>query len=328
MSRAIRLGAPLLPVLALLLAGPSALAESAGPTAVPVYVLTIWTEDADDQAESLTQALRWSVRQTRGWSLLDSSQSFETLAIALKCPARPDPACLLRIGDQLKADHYVWGTMDRKRAPRGHVNADLHMWARDKPDAAAAQTYSDSLKDPADGALRAIASELFDKLASSVRSTGPSAASGGGATAQRAESAEPTHEFPLRTAVAYSAIAIGAGLLVASGIEAALWVGDDNSSTQDRKQVPSTVTDVCADQLSLQAQDACSKSKDAVNASTLAWVFAGGGAAFAVAGIWLLATEHPSTESRDPASASRAPRVELLPALQAKSGSLALLLKF
>ena len=35
----------------------------------------------------------------------------ETLSIALKCPPKPDPACLKRIGDQLKADHYVWGTM-------------------------------------------------------------------------------------------------------------------------------------------------------------------------------------------------------------------------
>lgn len=328
MSRAIRLGVALALVSGPLLSVSSARAESAGPNAVPVYVLTIWTEDADDQAESLTQALRWSVRQTKGWSLLESSQSFETLAIALKCPPRPDPACLLRIGDQLKADHYVWGTMDRKRAPRGNVNADLHMWTRDKADAAAAQTYSDSLKDPADGALRAIASDLFEKLGSSVRSGSASSLAGVGAPAHPAEDAEASREFPLRTAVAYSAIAIGAGLLVASGIEAALWVGDDNTSTNDRKLIPSSVTDVCSDPLDLHALDACAKSKDAVNASTLAWVFAGGGVAFAVTGIWLLATEQPAAESRAAASAVGRPNVEVVPSLQARSGSVTVRVTF
>ena len=78
-------------------------------------MLSLWTDDADDQADALTQALRSRVRQAQGWSLLETPQSFETLAIALKCPPKPDAPCLQRIGDQLHADHYVWGTMARKK---------------------------------------------------------------------------------------------------------------------------------------------------------------------------------------------------------------------
>ena len=135
----------------------SARAEAPSAKATPVYVLSIWTEDADDQADALTQALRSRVQQVAGWSLLQASQSFETFAIALKCPPKPDPACLQRIGDQLKADHYVWGTMDKKRGPPSEVNVDLHLWARGKPDANAHESYADSLKDPNDETLRATA---------------------------------------------------------------------------------------------------------------------------------------------------------------------------
>src|SRR5579859_3596369 len=79
-------------------------ADTVSPKTTAVYVLSVWTDDADDQADALTQALRARVRQTPGWMLLDTTQSFETLSIALKCPSRPDAACLQRIGDQLHAD--------------------------------------------------------------------------------------------------------------------------------------------------------------------------------------------------------------------------------
>ena len=50
--------------------------------ATPIYVLSVWTNDADDQADALTAALRSRVRQLPGWSLAETTQSFETLAIA------------------------------------------------------------------------------------------------------------------------------------------------------------------------------------------------------------------------------------------------------
>ncbi|MGH7270799.1 MAG: hypothetical protein ACREJ3_10250 [Polyangiaceae bacterium] len=140
----------------------SARAEPPNSQATPVYVLSVWTNDADDQADALTQQLRSRVRQAPGWSLLETTQSFETLAIALRCPTVPTPACLDRIGEQLHADHYVWGMMAKKTG--GEVEADLHMWSRGKPQVDASRTYSANLKDPSDDALRAIAGHLIEKL--------------------------------------------------------------------------------------------------------------------------------------------------------------------
>src|SRR3982074_2030081 len=49
-------------------------AEPPVSKATPVYVLAIWTDDADDQADALTQALRSRVRQAQGWALLQTAQ--------------------------------------------------------------------------------------------------------------------------------------------------------------------------------------------------------------------------------------------------------------
>jgi hypothetical protein len=144
----------------------TAQAEPPSAKAQPVYVLSIQTDDADDQADALTQAMRWRVRQAQGWSLLESPQSFEMLSIALKCPARPDAGCLQRIGDQLHADRYVWGTMVKR--PAGQVTADVHMWTRGKGDLDVAEPYSDNLKDASDESLRSIATRLFAKLTGGV----------------------------------------------------------------------------------------------------------------------------------------------------------------
>ena len=156
-------GLALLAAAALGAASRPAHAEPPSAKATPVYVLSLWTDDADDQADALTQALRSRVRQAQGWSLLETPQSFETLAIALKCPPKPDAPCLQRIADQLHADHYVWGTMARKKGA-GEVTADVHLWSRGKGDADANETYTDNLKDASDESLRQIAARLFGKL--------------------------------------------------------------------------------------------------------------------------------------------------------------------
>jgi hypothetical protein len=163
MARATRLALAALAASVAGSASTSARAESPNAKATPVYVLPLSTDDADDQADALTQALRSRVRQAAGWSLLETSQSFETLAIALKCPPKPDPLCLQRIGDQLHADHYVWGTLAKKRSA-SEVTADLHLWSRGKTDADASETYSDNLKDASDEALRGVAARLFGRM--------------------------------------------------------------------------------------------------------------------------------------------------------------------
>jgi hypothetical protein len=356
-----------------------------------VYVLTIWTDDADDAADALTQALRTQVRGSPGWSLVDSTQSFETLAIALRCPPKPDTACLQRIGDQLHAGNYVWGTAARRKT--GEVDAEVHLWSRGKPGVDTSGTFPDSVKDPSDPSLRATAARMWDELtgASPPATLIVHAGAGGGAVvvdgderetlrggvarvsvaagdhtvavrvpgfrsvsqtasvAARGErdvqfeltpvpasteearaparDAESTGHSPARSIAGYSMIAIGAGLLVGAGVEAANWASDKNASDADRANVPNSVPDVCLYQ-SAPAQDACQKGKDAKNASILGWVFAGAGAVIAGTGTWLVVSD--STHSEKPgAQANRhALAVRLVPELGFRSQSLAVRVAF
>ncbi len=367
----------------------SAWAEPPSGKATPVYVLSIWTNDTDDQADALTQALRSRVRLAPGWSLAETSQSFETLAIALRCPPTPNQFCLDHIGDQLHADHYVWGTMAKQKA--GEVTAELRLWTRGKAQIEASESYSDNLKDASDDSLRAIAGRLLAKLTSngttgtvlihagtatgavlvdgvekgnlvdgvarldvargqhtlSVSVPGFSApvqtvtlADGGEQDVSFALSpspppppaeATPEHEpaekstFPVRRVLGYTAVVAGVGLLAAGAIEGANWVSDRNASDQDRRSIPSTVTDVCATPFNAAGQDACQKSKDAASSVRLGWIFAGVGAVLTGTGIWLVLSDHGSGSDAPTEPAARAtprPKLDVLPALGSRSGSL------
>lgn len=388
MTRATRFAFALLAAAALGSVPRSAHAEPPNAKATPVYVLSIFTEDADDQADALTQALRSRVRQAQGWSLLETSQSFETLAIALKCPPKPDPGCLQRIADQLHADHYVWGSMGKKKSP-GEVTAEMHLWSRGKAEADAGESYSENLKDASDESLKQIASRLFGKLTGGVAGgtlvvhagTGGGAVMvdgenkamleggvaridvGGGphtvlvrvpgfdAPAQQASvpvgseqevtfnlapTAAPgpdttSHSaFPLRKVAEYSALVAGAGLLIAGGVEGLAWLNDSNASKSDRKNVPPSVTDVCATELSPAAIDACHKSKDAVTVSTLGWVFAGVGAALVGTGFVLMLGDHGSSDSGHDATtpAAQRHRVQVTPVVGTRGGAIDLRVSF
>ncbi len=127
-----------------------------------LHVVAIDSDDADEQAEALTSALRSRVRETAGWTLLDTSQSLSVLTAAFQCPQRPDAACLLRIGDKLKADQYLWGVLSK--APGRQVTAEVHLWARGKADQVTRESFSDNLKDANDDGLRKIAAQMFNKL--------------------------------------------------------------------------------------------------------------------------------------------------------------------
>lgn len=127
-----------------------------------LQVLEIDSEDADDQAEALTGALRSHVRTAPGWALSETTQSLRMLTAALRCPPHPDPACLQRIGDQIKADRFLWGFLTKSGGRQ--VTADVHLWARGKPDVALKETYSDNVKEQNDDTLRKIATRIFDRL--------------------------------------------------------------------------------------------------------------------------------------------------------------------
>jgi hypothetical protein len=150
-----------LAVLAMILFAGNARAQ-AGGRSNGIHILEVDSDDADDQAEALTGALRSHLRSSPGWNLIETTQSLSMLTAALRCPRRPDSACLARIGDRLKADRFIWGLMNK--GPRHQVVVELHFWIRGKPELLAKDTYSDNLKDQNDDSLRKIATALLDQL--------------------------------------------------------------------------------------------------------------------------------------------------------------------
>jgi hypothetical protein len=136
-----------------------AAAEARGQS---IHVLSIDSDDADEQADALTAALRSHVRQTSGWTLLETTQSLSMLTAAFQCPQKPDAGCLRRIGDKLKTDQLIWGVMSK--APNHQVTAEMHLWSRGKPDQVTRVTFSDNMKDSNDDALRKLAAQVFSKL--------------------------------------------------------------------------------------------------------------------------------------------------------------------
>ncbi len=131
-----------------------------------IHVLTFDSDDAEDQADALSTALRSKVRATPGWNLAETSSSLSMLTAALKCPQKPDAACLQKIGDQIKSDKFVWGVVSK--SGKGQLSAEAHLWARGKPEVAARESFSDNLKDPNDDNMKRLAGHLWDKLTGTV----------------------------------------------------------------------------------------------------------------------------------------------------------------
>lgn len=96
---------------------------------LPVAVLTIQTLDAFEQANALTSALRTAVDSADGWSnaQLDKEYALLFLISSLDCADPPDAACEQKIGDELKVDRFVWGTIKREGE---EIAGDLHLWTR------------------------------------------------------------------------------------------------------------------------------------------------------------------------------------------------------
>ncbi len=139
----------------------SARAAEPGPDTLPINVLAIQTDDADDQAEALTKALRVAVRVVPGWSLGEGDHALGVLALSLKCPEPPDANCQSRIADQIKSDRYVWGTLKKKG---DHVSGDVHLWVRGKGTSNWPLEYTSNLTEANDDALKKIAAEAIGQL--------------------------------------------------------------------------------------------------------------------------------------------------------------------
>jgi hypothetical protein len=131
----------------------------------------------------------------------------------------------------------------------------------------------------------------------------------------------------VRRVAVVSALVAGAVLGVAGGIEGIAWLEDSNDSKNDRKSVPSNVTNVCTTEVNSAALDACHRSRDAVVVSRLGWVFAGVGAALLGTGIYLMPGGQRSSSPRG-GSIPAKPRVALFPILGTRGGALDLRVTF
>ena len=131
---------------------------------VSVAVLAFDSDDAEDQAEAITGALRSRIRASQGWSLVETTQSLGMLTAALRCPAKPISAeCEQRIADQLKTERYIYGYVS-KGPKAGQVTAEVHLYQKNKPDSIQRESFSDNLKDQNDEFLRSVAGRLLDAL--------------------------------------------------------------------------------------------------------------------------------------------------------------------
>ena len=156
-----------------------ALAAPPGPDALPVHVVSVKSDDALDQAEALSQALRKAVRDADGWSLGDTTQSLEFLALKMQCNEPIDAACEARIADVIKADRFLWCVIQFEDDTKKSVVGSLNFFERGKGTNTAAIKYSANLTDANDDFLVQVAQEAVAKATGGPPQGGVKIATGG-----------------------------------------------------------------------------------------------------------------------------------------------------
>ncbi|HVY44644.1 MAG TPA: PEGA domain-containing protein [Minicystis sp.] len=136
-------------------------AAPSGPDTLPLNVVAVEGNDAEDQAEALTKALRNAVREMHGWSLTGGDYSMEVLVLSMKCSDPPDAACQAKIADEIKVDRYIWGWI-KKKGP--NVAGELAFWVRGKGTTRIPIEYSANLTEPNDEALKKVAMDAVVQL--------------------------------------------------------------------------------------------------------------------------------------------------------------------
>lgn len=146
----------------LLTSAPTAHADPPSPDALPITVVAVKSDDALDQAEALTGALRKAVRDSKGWSLEEGkTQSLEFLILQMKCPEPIDATCEARIADVIEADRYLWSVIGLSG---DFVTGTLNLWVRGKGTSRAPLKYSANLTDPTDGSLVDVARKALNEV--------------------------------------------------------------------------------------------------------------------------------------------------------------------
>ena len=314
-------------VASLLVTTSTARADAPGPNAPPIQVIAIRSDDAEDQADALTAALRNRVRALRGFSLGDGDYALEVLTLGLKCGETPDEACQIKIGNQIRADRFVWGSVKRSKSAR-QVVAELHLWTRGRTSTKTEFAFSDNLTAPGDDGLRRLVDEALSVLLERQKAPAAGAASTARAATPRATvaaSSPPATVAPdppadtatagsessgpsLHSTLGWTGIGVG-GALVAAGVFSVFKVNaveNEDKVDKYRQGFPSDVdscerakagvnSKVAGAATPTEMQDFCST---AGTFQALQFVFFGLGAISAGAGIYLLATEPSAPTAR------------------------------
>lgn len=146
----------------------TARADNSSAHSVAVAVLALDSDDAEEQADALTGALRSKIRNSQGWSLVETTQTLGMLTAALRCSGKPIPAeCEQRIAEQLKTDRFIFGYVS-KGPQAGQVTAEVHLYQKSKPDTVVRESFSDNLRDANDDILRERAQKILERLGGSA----------------------------------------------------------------------------------------------------------------------------------------------------------------
>jgi hypothetical protein len=134
-------------------------AASAHAEPQSVQVLALQSDDAVDQAQTLTLALKNAAKRETSLKLIAGDYSLEVLSLALGCPDTPDDTCLAKIANKIKSDAFVWGTLQKDA---GKLDLKLNFYRRGEPNRATEVRYNASKVD--DEALSDIADRALGKL--------------------------------------------------------------------------------------------------------------------------------------------------------------------
>ncbi|WP_394845659.1 hypothetical protein LZC95_52595 [Pendulispora brunnea] len=284
-------------------ATPAAGSPAAAPAATvrTVHVLGFDSDNADDQVEALTTALRTRVRAMSNWTLGGVTTSLSMVTAALKCPQRPDTACTQRMGDEFKADRVMYGWVNRT-SPR-EVTAEVHLWVRGDREIVANETYPDTLTDAKDPKLQAVADRLLEKLLGE-RPPPPVVARPKEPVIEKKKEEEPkpppSRGVSARTVIGWTLIGVGVGAGVFGAVEGVRFLSLQSDNKDDAKD-PKAPADFCSPRT-----DACSRYEDAKTARTLEFIGIGAGVALVGTGVVLLLTDHSkeAVAKNGPASGS------------------------
>lgn len=156
---------------------PAAQAAPAGNDALPIAVLGVKSDDALDQAEALTQAIRTAVMHSQGWSLGEANQALEFLAVKMKCGEPIDAACEARIADVIKADRFLWSVIKFSDSSNKNVVGTLNLFVRGKGTSSTEIRFAATMADPAE--LAGVAQKALDKVTGGPPQGGIKVATGG-----------------------------------------------------------------------------------------------------------------------------------------------------